>query len=196
MPALATGRRLRRLLRLFFLVGAASLLSIAARSENDAADSLPQVQAKYVINFVAFTTWPEPAGGPVEGQAKAARVIGVLGDEFGAIALEELVARRSAQTGSPVTIRRIRQTDDLAGCHVLLVGDGFDTAKWTSALNGLRTQPVLTVGSGRIFAQRHGLVGLYLSDGRLRFAVNFKRVEASGLRLSSRLLSLAEIVED
>jgi hypothetical protein len=196
MPAHATGRHVGRLLRLFLMLGAVSLLSLAARSESDAADSLPQVQAKYLINFVAFTTWPEPAGGLAGGQAGTPRVIGVLGDEFGAIALEEFAARRSVQAGSPITVRRIRQTDDLAGCHVLLVGDGFDTAKWSSALNGLRSQPVLTVGSGRIFAQRHGLVGLYLAEGRLRFAVNFKRVEASGLRLSSRLLSLAEIVED
>lgn len=197
MPALATGRHFRRLIRIFSLMGALALMGISARAESAAADSLPQVQAKYVINFVAFTTWPEKTSDSAGSEASAAeRVIGVLGDEFGAVALEELAARRSSKSGPSITIRRIRQTGDLAGCDVLLVGDGFDTDKWSSALNALRTQPVLTVGAGRIFAQRYGLVGLYLAEGRLRFAVNFKRAEASGLRLSSRLLSLAEIVED
>lgn len=186
-----------RLTRMLTLVGALALMLISARAESAAADSLSQVQAKYVINFVAFTNWPEKTPGSLNGEAAAAgRVIGVLGDEFGAVALEELAARRSSKNGPSITIRRIRQTDDLDGCDVLLVGDGFDADKWGSALNVLKTRPVLTVGAGRIFAQRHGLVGLYLADGRLRFAVNFKRVEACGLRLSSRLLSLAEIVED
>ncbi len=143
---------------------------------------------------MSFTTWPETTPGDAETPVQ--RVIGVLGDDFGALALEELVAARPPDALPAIIVRRIRQSDDLVGCDVLVVGDGYDGAKWNASLNLLRDKPVLTIGAGRVFAQRHGLVGLYLADARLRFAVNFKRVEASGLRLSSRLLGLAEIVEE
>ncbi len=177
------------------LLCAATWLAATAREQGGSPGTLPETQAKFVLGFVSYTTWPDQPA-PKKGDKPLARIIGVLGNDFGALALEELVAARPAGTEQAITVRRIRQTDDLEGCDVLLLGDGYDEGKWNAALNLLRDKPVLTVGAGRVFAERTGMIGLYLKDGFLRFAVNLKRVEASGIRLSSRMLRSAEIVED
>lgn len=193
-------RRRRFLVWLFGALALALGVFVAptpARAQS--GGSLAQIQAAYVLNFVLFTTWPEQK----PGVAPAERIIGVVGDDFGAVALEEAVARRAAEAKAKnteaapkITIRRVRQSDDLEGCHVLLVGEGYDEDKWNAVLNGLREKPVLTIGAGRAFAQRRGLVGLYLAEDRLRFAVNLSRAEASGLRISSRLLGLADVIRE
>ena len=40
------------------------------------------------------------------------------------------------------------------------------------------------------------MIGLFIEDGRMRFAINPDAAQRAGLRLSSRLLSLAKIVKE
>jgi YfiR/HmsC-like len=63
-------------------------------------------------------------------------------------------------------------------------------------LGEVRGAPVLTVGDGDTFPRRGGIVGLIIEDGRMRFAINPDAAQRSGVRLSSKLLSLARLVRD
>ena len=55
---------------------------------------------------------------------------------------------------------------------------------------------ILTVGDGEDFARGGGVIGLFIEDGRMRFAINSDAAQRAGLRLSSKLLSLAKIVKE
>jgi hypothetical protein len=46
------------------------------------------------------------------------------------------------------------------------------------------------------FAQSGGIAGLFVEQGRMRFAINVEAAQRCRLRISSRLLSLAKIVKD
>jgi len=55
---------------------------------------------------------------------------------------------------------------------------------------------VLIVGDGREFAERGGVIGLFVEDGHMQFAVNLGLARRAGITLSSQMLSLATIVGD
>ena len=58
-----------------------------------------------------------------------------------------------------------------------------------------RPQPGrLVVGELEGFVRRGGMISFVVEGDRVRLAVNPSRAEAAGLRLSSRLLSLARLV--
>ena len=60
----------------------------------------------------------------------------------------------------------------------------------------MKGAPVLTVGDGDGFARGGGMIGLFVEDGRMRFAINPNAAQRAGLRLSSQLLKLARIVKE
>ena len=65
-----------------------------------------------------------------------------------------------------------------------------------ATLDELKGAPVLTVGDGDDFARNGGMIGLFVEDGRMRFAINPDAAHRAGLRLSSQLLKLAKIVKE
>ena len=54
---------------------------------------------------------------------------------------------------------------------------------------------MLLVGETKGFARRGGAINFYSEASRIRFEVNPGAVESAGLRVSSRLLSVATVVE-
>jgi hypothetical protein len=51
--------------------------------------------------------------------------------------------------------------------------------------------PILTVGETVQFMREGGMVRFFVEDNRLRFSINQKAAEASGLKVSSKLLTLS-----
>ncbi len=91
-------------------------------------------------------------------------------------------------------VRRLDATSaDATACHVLYVGDraGADARL---AVEGVKDLPVLTVGESDAFLQDGGAASLVLERESMRIAVNPHAVRRAGLLLSSRLLSLARII--
>jgi hypothetical protein len=64
------------------------------------------------------------------------------------------------------------------------------------AVSTLAGAPILTISDVDQFARIGGMAQLYVEDGRLRFRVNLDTTKRSRLQLSSKLLSLATIVQD
>lgn len=54
--------------------------------------------------------------------------------------------------------------------------------------------PVLTVGDLDQFAAKGGMIGLVMQSNRVRFEVNLQSAERAGLKINSKLLSLAIVV--
>ena len=63
-------------------------------------------------------------------------------------------------------------------------------------LGALGRQSTLTVGDVKGFAQRGGMINLTKEGRRLRFEVNRRAAERTGIHLSSQLLKLADLVDD
>jgi YfiR/HmsC-like len=63
-------------------------------------------------------------------------------------------------------------------------------------LANLRGTDALTVGETEGFAPGGGIIQLVLRDNRVRLMVNVEAAERARLKISSKLLALAEIVRD
>jgi len=166
----------------------AVLLGSQAGLESQGAVTQPALKAAFLYNFAKFAQWP---GDPVPSSPIT---LCVLDDASVEDALGQLV-NGGLVNGRAVTILRGTHNRSLRGCHVLYFGD-TDPGRAIAILDELKNAAVLTVADGDQFPRNGGMVGLFIEDGRMRFAINADAAQRVGVRLSSRLLSLAKLVKD
>jgi hypothetical protein len=146
------------------------------------------VKAAFLYKFGSFVDWP--AG--TFARPEVPLVIGVVGDDAVAEELEQLVVGRSVE-GRPVQVRSFRDNETPSGVQVLFVG----------SVRPARLRELLAAVPGAVLvvtqqdgALRSGSVINFMAEGtRVRFAVSLTAAEARGLRLSARLLAVAQAVE-
>lgn len=145
-----------------------------------------EVKAAYVFKFLSYVEWPASAfdgdGAPI--------VVGVLGAEEVRVALKDIVSDRMAQ-GRRVDVRALEPKHSPAGMHVVYVGRS--AAGELPRLASRRG--VLLVSEREGALDRGAMINLLRVGDRVRFEVAPEESERSGLRISSRLLSLAQFVK-
>jgi len=145
------------------------------------------VKAAFLYNFAKFADWPALAAGtPI--------AVCVVGDDRLASALVETV-RGQVLSGHALEVAPRQDAAQWRACHLLFIAD-VEVRRSAAGLESLRSLPVLTISDGKDFAQATGIMELFVEAGRMRFAINLDTAEASGLRLSSRLLGLAKIIRN
>lgn len=146
------------------------------------------VKAAFLFKFGSFVEWP--AG--TFGTSREPLVIGVLGDDAVADELESLTQGRSIE-GRSVKVRRLKDVDPDSAVHILFAGSQRP-ARLRELLHGV-PGPVLVV-TEQEGALRYGSVLNFMAEGpRIRFTASLASAEARGLRLSARLLEVAQAVE-
>lgn len=146
------------------------------------------VKAAYLYKFGGFVEWPA-------GTFRAPLdpfVIGVHGSEPVASELEQ-IARGRPLDGRPVQVQRLRDAADAAPLHVLYVA-GANEARTREVLAAVRG-PVLTVTDGPVGGRHAPVLHFAADDGRVRFHASLPAADARQLRLSARLLAVAQSVE-
>jgi hypothetical protein len=63
-------------------------------------------------------------------------------------------------------------------------------------LASIRGLSILTVGEAKGFAEHGGMINLTQEENRLRFEINLDAAQQSRLKISSKLLALAKIVQE
>jgi YfiR/HmsC-like len=150
------------------------------------------IKAGFIFNFAKFVDWPPTTF----AQPDSPIVIGILGtDPFGAI-IDQIVQDKKIG-GRGFVVKRLKWgTDlkDLKECKILFVGasERVHIDELVQIVKGL---PILTVGETPGFAEHGGVIRLVLEDNRVRFEVNVDAARQAGLTISSRLLTLARIIQ-
>jgi len=178
------GRRAAGAARFFLAIAslAASLGSRAAAVEADTDSLAAAVKATYLYKLAAFVDWPASTFRSADGPL----VICVSGDDgFGT--LVERAAKDQKVNDHPIAVRSLPSGTPLAGCHVAFLAG----ARLASTLEALRSLPVLTVTDNAREPSETGIVNFVLQGGRVRFEISERAASASGLSISSKLLSLA-----
>jgi hypothetical protein len=171
-------------------VGLLALLAVAVLLSPRAVGAQPkeyEVKAAFLLNFAKFVEWPE-------GSFSSPRdpiVIAVAGEDPFDGALEQVLRRRTAQ-GRAFILRHFRRADHLERCHILFIAGSENADEWLEALERIETPGILTVGEGLEFRHRGG-ISFLIEDRKVRIAVNIDEVAAARLRVSSKLLALAQV---
>jgi len=169
-----------------WLIGLATGL-LAAALPAAAAEALEaSVKAAYIYKFLAYVDWP-PAS---FANAEAPQVIGVMAADAVEADLEQLVTGRHVN-GRPLVVRKIVAGDSLEGVHVLYLGRN---ARAPAVMPLVAGKPTLVITDAPTGLAEGGALNFVMVDGRVRFEAAPAAAERSGLRLSSRLLAVAERV--
>jgi hypothetical protein len=145
-----------------------------------------QVKAAFLYNFAQFVEWSP------ESFSAADEPIGmcVLGrNPFGS-ALQDAV-RGKAVAGRSLAVREVSDTKQGTRCHILFVS-AAEQERSLPVLAELKGRSVLTVGETDRFVAAGGIISLGLRDSRIRFEIDAGAASAAKLKISSKLLSLAE----
>jgi hypothetical protein len=172
------------------VAGFAALAGLApiASSSTDAATLEYKVKAGYLFNFARFIQWPEAAFVAPDSPF----VIGVL-DAQEAVAVVESVLDARLIDGRPIAVRAVTPEQIASGVHILLVTRAArKTAEEVTALVGAR--PTLLVGETDFFAERGGMLGFTHDGEAIRISLNIERALEVGLKVSSKLASVAQVV--
>src|SRR5579871_6206304 len=163
------------------------LIATAAAAQSAQAPEY-EVKAAFLYNFAKFVEWPSQ----VFPASSAPLRICILGhDPFGS-SLDNIIQGK-AVAGRPITHLRLQAAADARSCHVLFLGSSDpDTLK--QALYHLRDAPVLTVSECQDFLAFGGMINFVLEQDRVRFEINLAAAEQHHLKLSSKLLSVARVV--
>jgi hypothetical protein len=154
-----------------------------------AADALSEydVKAVFLLNFTKFIEWPAAAFELPDSPV----TICILGeDPFGSMLNQ--VVEGEVVNGRKVTVQRIKRAPAQKSCQILFWSKSEGGA--AKALPGLGLG-VLTVGEGENFIREGGMISFIIDNRRVRFDVNQTVAEGAGLKLSSKLLSVARSVE-
>jgi len=146
-----------------------------------------QVKAAFLLNFTKFIEWPASAFDTPDSPI----VICILGDDPFGKTLDQIVAGEVV-AGRKIVVQRIKHLPPIKSCQELFV--------YRQEKEVLKTLPavgpgVLTIGEGESFVRDGGMIAFVLENRRVRFGINEAAAASAGLKLSSKLLSVAKSVE-
>ena len=166
----------------------AVLVVSGAGAADDDATLEQRVKAAFLYQFAGYVEWPPSSfaqtGSPV--------TIAVLGSESLAAELSQVVTGRTV-SGRPVAVRRVKPGESLAGVHILFVGRA-ENARVAQLTQSGQSRAVLTVTESEGALAQGSMINFVLVERRVRFEIALDSAEKSGLKLSSRLLAVAQQV--
>jgi hypothetical protein len=147
-----------------------------------------EVKAAFLINFASLVEWPSKA--LKEGEELR---VGIVGDgDY----VDEVMARLDGRSVRTRVVRagRLESLDQLKGLHMVYVTESAPLApEEVQAAAGGRS--VLLIGEEPGFAERGGMINFFTEKKKIRFEVNPTAAQGAGLKVSSRLLSVARVVD-
>lgn len=146
-----------------------------------------EVKAAFLYNFTRFVEWPPEA---FDGGSPLA--ICVLGqDPFGSD-LDRAVEGRTVN-GRPLIVKRLRLGEGAAHCHILFIGT-TEPGYLKHTIDGVQKSSVLTVGDDPEFLRAGGIIGFVMRENKVHFTINLPAATRAGIKISSKLLKLADFV--
>ncbi|MHB8809848.1 MAG: YfiR family protein [Desulfobulbaceae bacterium] len=196
-------RRPGRLQRCLLCVGAVVLslvfLACPARTVEPSpipremdAPSEQELKAIYLYNFLQFVQWPKEKC-PLPGER--ANEIVVIGDTSLQPVLQSLQAKLREKNKELILVfhDEYREGMDLASCSLLFIG-ASERKRLAKILQNIDGKHVLTVADNDEFVDSGVMITLLSRENKIRWAVNRKPVADAGLKMSAKLLAIAERV--
>lgn len=154
------------------------------------AQSEEQVKAAFLFNFARYVEWPEEAF----ASGDAAFRLCMAGSPGFADVVERTVSGKQVRDRS-VRVAQVASLSESGGCHILFVGPGVDASP-AEVADSVAGASVLTVADHAGFARDGGVANFIQVGKRVRFEINPVAADRAGLKISSRLLRLAKVVEE
>lgn len=148
-----------------------------------------RVKAAFLYKFADYVEWPDSAF----AQPDTPITIAVIGADTVAAELGRAVEGRKVDDRA-VVVKRLKPGDSLSGVHILFVGSG--AVQTGPLLQAARPQAILTVTESEGALAQGSVINFVVVDRRVRFEISRDSANKNKLRLSSRLLAVAQHVTE
>ncbi len=148
-----------------------------------------QIKAAYLYKFAAYVEWPPAAF----ADSSTPVVIGVIGADALTTELKNIKGNLTVNNRE-ILIRPLKLGDSLSGLQILFIGRQ-ESGRLKQLLDSVQSQPVLTVTEWGGAINAGSVINFVPVDDRIRFEVSTASAERSGLKISARLLGVAQRVE-
>jgi hypothetical protein len=166
------------------------LMTIQVMGQDKQRYSEYEVKAAFIYYFTQFVDWNQTR----ELSASDTLYIGILGENRFNGDLEKIIAEKVVG-GRPLALVYADRIDDLKFCHILYIPPQTER-ELKRILARLDGQSILTVGDQDNFAELGGVIGFILMNNKIKFKINQEAAERANLRLSSKLLKLAILIDE
>ena len=153
-----------------------------------AASTERRVKAAFLYKFLGYTEFPSTAF----GDAASPVLIGVAGSDDMLAELARTVMGRTLN-GRPITVKLVREGDRPGPLHLLFVA-GSECAQVARILRAV-PGAMLPVSECEGGLQMGSVINFRMVDEHVRFDVSLDAAEKNNVRLSSRLLNVANHVQ-
>jgi|ERR1035437_5752137 hypothetical protein len=161
------------------------LLAPVAGRAQESPPTEQQLKAAFLLNFAKFVEWPSAAF----GETTSPIVLGILGENpFGDV-LEQTI-RDKTINNRPLVVKQFQSSAETTNCHILFIC-ASEKARLPEILASLREASVLTVAEMGRFTESGGMINFIRQGNKIRFQINETAAKSAGLKISSKLLSLA-----
>jgi hypothetical protein len=165
---------------------ACAIFALCASAQSDLAEY--EIKAAFLFNFTKFVEWPATSF----ADTKAPIVLGIIGkDPFGR-SLDGLVEGQLVQ-GRGIIVRRERPGEYLRSSQIVFI-ESSEKDHVPQILASLQGLSVLTVSDIQGFAESGGIIQFVIEDDRVRFVVNLEAASKARLKINSKLLALARVI--
>lgn len=159
------------------------IFSLPGRAQEPAPEY--QIKAAFLFNFAKFVDWPPPAF----PQTDSPIVIGVLGKNVFGHYLEDTIRDKQVKNRR-FEIKEFASVNDAVNCHILFISPSLKD-NLPKILTALHNASVLTVSESDQFIEAGGMINFTIEESKVHFQINDNAAKKAGLKISSKLLSLA-----
>lgn len=171
------------------VVVAAALASFLLAVPKAQAEFEGPVMAAFLLNFARYVEWPAEA---FEQSATPVNFCMMSTRKINNFVSEAISGKKIA--GRSIVVRSVSKLSAVTGCHIFFIGSEVDISH-AVVVKALSRVSVFSVADKNGFASAGGIANFIHVDNRIRFEINPRAAERAGLRISSRLLRLAKLVE-
>jgi hypothetical protein len=128
-------------------------------------------------------------------KADAPITIAIVGADSVRGYLEE-ISRNTKGGSHPINVLSLSSLKSMMPCHMIYFGAGFRMPRdATKAFEDFRRQSILTVGETDAFLQQGGIIQFHLLENKIRLKIRLHAAESAGLKISSKLLRVADVMD-
>lgn len=168
------------------------MLSIPFSSGAEAISDTPNGQktvVKFMESLARYVTWPGSSFDGADSPYKyclmgEAAISGLLSEKLG--------AKKVKKRGFEIKQLALDDIEQGKSCHLVFIA-ATDVPTLRNTISALSDSAVLTTGDFKQFAGHGGMVGFVGVGGKGSLQINKKRLEASGLKASSKLYRVSTL---
>lgn len=144
-----------------------------------------EVKAAFIYNFLKFIEFPDSSSD------NSTVNLCILGDDPFGKALSPV--QSDGERDKKIIVKRYNNFTGQERCQILFICRS-EKRHLSQLLNTIKGMSILTIGDTEDFAKQGVIINFYIEEDKVRFEINKEAADKAGLKISSRLLSLARII--